>query len=65
MLGRAVVGWFDVHHHGVTFNLVSAKVCCPAIFETYFSYDKDIWIATTDYYMYFYLIAIVLLLNCY
>ena len=27
----------------------SAKVCSPAIFETAFSYDKDIWIAATDY----------------
>ena len=33
-------------HRGVTFN--SAKVCSPAIFETSFSYDKDIWIAATD-----------------
>ena len=28
--------------HGVIFNLCSAKVCSPAITETYFSYDKDI-----------------------
>ena len=34
----------------VTFNFGSAKVCSPTIFETSFSYDKDIWIATTDYY---------------
>ena len=27
--------------HGVTFNFGSAKVCSPAIFETYFSYDTD------------------------
>ena len=27
-----------------------AKVCLPAIFETCFSYDKDVWIAATDYY---------------
>ena len=32
----------------------SAKVCSSAIFETSFSYDKDIWIAPTDYYMHFY-----------
>ena len=37
-------------YHGVTFNFGSAKVCSPAIFETSFSYDKDIWIAATDYY---------------
>ena len=42
-------------HHGVTFNFGSAKVCSPAIFETSFSYDKDIWIAVTDYYMHFYI----------
>ena len=45
-------------HHGVTFNFGSAKVYSPAIFET--SYDQDIWIAGTDYYMHFYIIIIVL-----
>ena len=40
-------------HHGVTFSFGSTKVCSPAIFETCFSYDKDILIAATDYYMYF------------
>ena len=38
-------------HHGVTFNFGSAKLCSLAIFETYFSFEKDIWIAATDYYM--------------
>ena len=47
-----------VHQHGGTFNLSSAKVFSPVIFETYFSYHKDIWIAATDYYMYFYLIVL-------
>ena len=47
--------------HSVIFNLVSAKLCSPTIIETYFSYDKDIWIAITDYYMYFYLIVLFLL----
>ena len=47
-----------MHHHGVTFSFCSAKICLPAIFETYFSYDKDIWIAATDYYMSFYLIVL-------
>ena len=37
-------------HHGVTFSSGSAKVCSRAIFETCFSYNKDIWIAATDYY---------------
>ena len=27
-------------NHGVTFNVGSAKVSSPAIFEAYFSYDK-------------------------
>ena len=45
-------------HHSVTFNFGSAKVCSPAIFETCFSYDKNIWIPATDYYMYFYKIVL-------
>ena len=45
-------------HHGVTFNFGSAKVCSLAIFETCFSYDKDIWIASSDYYSYFYIIVL-------
>ena len=57
-------------HHCVTFNFSAAKVCSPAIFETSVSYDKDIWIAATDYYMHFYIIvlfplkAIPQLVNC-
>ena len=47
-----------VHHHSVTFNFGSAKVCSPAIFETCFSYDKTILIVATDYYMYFYIIVL-------
>ena len=31
--------------HCVIFNLGPAKVCSPAMFETSFSYDKDILIA--------------------
>ena len=45
-------------HHGVTFNFGTAKVCSPAIFETCFSYNKDIWIAATDYYVHFYIIVL-------
>ena len=46
-------------HHVATFNFGSTKVCSPSIFEMSFSYDKDIWInATTDYYMYFYIIVL-------
>ena len=41
-------------HHGGTFNLGSAKVCSPVMFETC---DKDIWIASTDYYIYFHIIV--------
>ena len=33
----------------MTFYFGSAKVCSPAMFETRFSFDKDIWIAATDY----------------
>ena len=40
-------------HLCVTFNYGSAKVCSSAIFGTSFSYDKDIWIAATDYFMHF------------
>ena len=57
-------------HHGVTFNFGCAKECLPAIFEMFFSYDKDIWIAVTDYYilhfnliMLFPLTAILQLIN--
>ena len=46
-----------LHHHGVTFNFGSASMCSPAILEICFSYDKDIWTTTTDYYY-------VLLHNC-
>ena len=41
--------------HGVTFSFGSAKVCSPAMLETSFSYDKDIWIAATDYCINFYI----------
>ena len=40
-------------HHGVTFNFGSSKMCPPVIFETCFSYDKDIAIGGTNYYFYF------------
>ena len=35
--------------------------CSAAIFETSFSYDKDIWITATDCYMHFYIIMLFLL----
>ena len=35
------------------FNFGSAKVCSPAVFDICFSFDKDTWIASTEYYMYF------------
>ena len=50
-----LLGSVGMLNHGVTFNLGSAKVCSPAIFEICFSYHKDIWIAVTYYYIYFYL----------
>ena len=57
-------------HHGAAFNVDSAEVCSPAIFEISFSYDKDKWIAATDFYVHFYitvlfpLTAILQLINC-
>ena len=47
-------------HHGVTFNFGSGKVCSPAIFDSSFSYDKDIWIAAADYCMHFCIIVLFL-----
>ena len=41
-------------HHSVTFHFGSATVCSPDIFGTFVSYNKDIWIAATYYYMYFF-----------
>ena len=46
-------------HHGVAFNFGCAKVYSPAIFEASFSYDKDIRIAATVYYMHFYIIVLL------
>ena len=46
------LGSVGMLNHDVTFNFGSAKVCSPAIFETYFSHDRDIWIAVTYYYIY-------------
>ena len=34
-------------------------MCSSALFETSFSYDKEIWIAATDYYMHFYIIMLI------
>ena len=34
----------------LTFDLDSVKMFYILIFETYFCYDNDIWIAATDYY---------------
>ena len=45
-------------HHDVTFNVGSAKLCSPAMFETCFSYDKDILIAATENYMYIYIVLL-------
>ena len=51
-------------HHGVTCNSGSRKVCSPAIFETCFSYNKDIWIATTYNFMYSYITMLFPLTAC-
>ena len=42
------LGCVGMLSQGVIFNLGPAKLCSPAIIETYFSFDKDIWIAVTD-----------------
>ena len=55
------LGSAGLQSHGVIFNLGSPKVCSPAIIETYFSSDKDMWIAVTNYCMYFNLIVQFLL----
>ena len=47
-----------MQHNAVTFIFGPSKVRSPAIFETCFFYDKDIWIAATDYHMYFYIIVL-------
>ena len=39
-----------------------AKVFSPAIFQTYFSYHKDIWIAATDV-VFYYLMLLLSLFN--
>ena len=36
---------------GVTFYLGSARMFSAAIFETYLSYHKDVWITVGDYYV--------------
>ena len=43
-------------HQGAAFNFDFTKES-PAIFEICSSYTKDMWIAATDYYMYFYIIV--------
>ena len=48
-------------HHGVTSHSGSDEVCSPAIFETGFSNDKDVWIVAIDFYMDFYIIMLFLL----
>ena len=35
----------------LTFHLDSVRMFSTLIFETYFSYGKDIWVAVTDYYL--------------
>ena len=44
----------------VIFNMSSAKVCSSDITETYFSDERVIWVAVTDYYIYSYLIVLLL-----
>ena len=39
--------------HSVTFDFESARMFYAVIFETYFFYHKNMWIAATDYYFVF------------
>ena len=50
------LGRVGILNHGVTFNLGFTKGWSLAIFEAYFSYQKDIWIDVIAY--------CVLLPNC-
>ena len=45
-----------MHHHAVIFD--SAQMCSPAIFDSCFSYDKDLWIASTGYCRDLYIIVL-------
>ena len=44
--------WWNTHI-SLTVDLASARMFSAVIFGTYFFYHKDVWIATTNYYMYF------------
>ena len=55
------LGSVDMGSQGVIFNLGSAQVYSPAIMDTCFSYEKDIRIVVTDYFMYIYLIVLFLI----
>ena len=46
------LGSVGMVNQSVIFNFGPAKVCSPALFETYFSSLKERWIAVADYYMY-------------
>ena len=61
------LGSVGILNHGVNFNIDSAKMYSPAIFETYFSYQQKYIVAATDCYMYFYLIVLspLMLSSCY
>ena len=47
---RYATPWCDF---GVTFDRGPARLFSTAIFETYFSYQKALWIAATDSFMHF------------
>ena len=47
-----------MHNHGVTFELTSARMLDVSKSMTYFSNNKAIWIATTDYCMHFFLVVL-------
>ena len=43
------LGSVGMQSHDLTFNLDSVKAFLPAIFETFFSYHKVIWIGAADF----------------
>ena len=53
--GGGAMSWCDL---GATLIFCLCQNVSTAIFKTYFSCHKNIWIAAIDYYMFFYLIVL-------
>ena len=65
VLNESLVWGAGMLSHGMIFHLGPAKLCSPVTIETYFSYDKDIWISVSDYHIYFNLIVLFILVIIY